>query len=175
MSIHNRSRLLACYLLLCAAYQAALRFRPDLFPYSRTVFVFFNTSWFYFANPRVGFFELNNRWLQVAYSTSTVWLFMIAVAIAAVPMKPVFLKSYAALEFGMALPSIWHIFTVWLVRVGFLTGYSFFKDTELQTQSAVFLLFSVVPFVFAMSILRAISQARRASIGTATVERADCE
>jgi hypothetical protein len=38
MSIQNRTQLLVLYLLLCAAYQAALRFCPNLFPNSRTVF-----------------------------------------------------------------------------------------------------------------------------------------
>jgi hypothetical protein len=160
MSNRNRSRLLGSYLLLCSGYQLALYFCPHLFPYSRTVSLFFNTSWFYFANPRVGLFELSGTQSLIAYWISAAWLFVIAVGILAMPAKPVLLKAYVALEWGMALLSIWHLFIAWLLGFGF-NGFSILlKDTELQTLTAVFVAFSVVPCLFAMWILRRLAQSK---------------
>jgi hypothetical protein len=172
MSNRNRSQLLGSYLLLCSGYQLALYFCPHLFPYSRTVSLSFNTSWFYFANPRVGLFELLGTRFLIAYWISATWLSVIAVGILAMP-RAVLLKAYVALEWGLALLSIWYLFTAWLLRFGLVPEYSFVKDKELQAQCAVFIAFSVVPGVFAMSILRRLTQSRVATTGMPDLEQTD--
>jgi len=155
MRIQTWTRLLGLYLLLCAAYQAGIYFYPGLFPNPKNIDIkYYNDSWFYFGNPRVGFAALPGRF-EVAYWASAGWLIGIAGAILAFPAKWFLLRVYIAAELAMALSSILWILESALLRSGFSGfGYSVFCDFELQTQAVVLVVFSLVPCVAAIVFLR---------------------
>lgn len=151
MRIQTWTRLLGLYLLLCAAYQAGIYFYPGFFPDPKNIDIrYYNESWFYFGNPRVGLWALPGRF-EVAYWASAGWLIGIAGAILAFPAKRLLLRVYIAAELGMALSGVLGILARALL---WPLGHSLSSDFKSQTQAVVLIVFSIVPCAAAIAFLR---------------------
>jgi hypothetical protein len=87
-------------------------------------------------------------WSETAYWVSAVWLVVMATALLAIPTKRVLLQVYVVAELGMALSTVMSL----LLKALFWFGSG--SDLKLQTLTAVFIVFSIVPCVAAILLLR---------------------
>ena len=154
------TRLVGWYLMLCAFYQVCISccsYFPEFFPPPSTVFArifdyrYRHSTWFEFGNPRRLLFP--DSWSDAVYWGSFVWLIAIAIAITAKPRQRSILRAYVFVELTLAALEVAYLLASMVFRHMF-PGYAVGDDIELLATTAVILLFSVLPCLYGLWILR---------------------
>lgn len=138
------AKVLGLYLFICATFQAGFWFIRSSFQSRDPLF---------FMNPRP---ELDPHLLRDggrAYWISVIWLFIIAITILAKSASKVPIRFYVVLETLMMLPRIAFMLLYFLLSGGIWEPRPLHVDTNLAVQITIFVLFSLVPYVLAISVL----------------------